>query len=86
MNAFDAQISTLFYAFIGGPLPALLWLWFFLREDKAHPEPRHVILAAFLAGMAAVIAVLPAERTAMVHASGTVLIVLWAAIEEIFKY
>ena len=86
MNAFDAQISTLFYAFIGGLLPALLWLWFFLREDKAHPEPRHVILAAFLAGMAAVIAVLPAERTAMVHASGTVLIVLWAAIEEIFKY
>jgi len=50
-----------FYAFLGGLLPALLWLWFFLREDAKHPEPKWLILAAFLSGMLAVIIVLPIE-------------------------
>lgn len=35
-------------------LPALLWLWFWLKED-AHPEPRQEILIVFLAGMGGVI-------------------------------
>ncbi|OGF63075.1 hypothetical protein A2926_01255 [Candidatus Giovannonibacteria bacterium RIFCSPLOWO2_01_FULL_44_40] len=35
-------------------LPALLWLWFWLKED-AHPEPRREILIVFLAGMGGVI-------------------------------
>lgn len=86
MAIFDAHFSTLMYALIGGLLPALLWLWFFLREDRAHPEPRSIIVAAFAAGMLSVLLVLPAERSVMAYASGTTLLVLWAAIEEIFKY
>jgi len=39
-----------FFAFVGGLLPALLWLWFWLREDL-HPEPRRILLLTFTAGM-----------------------------------
>jgi RsiW-degrading membrane proteinase PrsW (M82 family) len=80
------NFQTLLYAFIGGLLPALLWLWFFLREDRAHPEPRSIIVIAFTAGMLSVLAVIPAERAVMAYASGTTLIILWSAIEEVFKY
>jgi RsiW-degrading membrane proteinase PrsW (M82 family) len=48
-----------FYGLLGGLLPALLWLWFFLKEDSKRPEPKWLILAAFLAGMLAVILALP---------------------------
>lgn len=33
-------------------LPPIFWLLFYLREDR-HPEPKHLLLAAFLGGMAA---------------------------------
>jgi hypothetical protein len=42
--------STLVYAFFGGLLPALLWLWFFNHEDP-HPEPRGRLIETFIAGM-----------------------------------
>lgn len=31
-------------------LPPIFWLFFYLREDR-HPEPKHLLLAAFLGGM-----------------------------------
>ena len=43
--------AYLAYAAIGGMLPALFWLWFWLQEDKLHPEPRSRIMLAFLGGM-----------------------------------
>ncbi len=64
-------ISTFFYAFLGGLLPALLWLWFFLKEDSKRPEPRWIIVAAFLAGMVAVVLALPLEMLGKCIASGT---------------
>ncbi|KKW37721.1 MAG: hypothetical protein UY86_C0004G0050 [Candidatus Adlerbacteria bacterium GW2011_GWB1_54_7] len=64
----------IFVAVIGGVLPALLWLFFWLREDRCEPEPRRYIIFAFLAGMAAVPLVLPLERQAMQYYSGTVLL------------
>lgn len=79
--------QTLFYALLGGILPALLWLWFWLKEDKARPEPRGVILRTFLAGMAAVPLVVPFEKIGSAYlGGGPATIVLWAAIEEVFKY
>jgi RsiW-degrading membrane proteinase PrsW (M82 family) len=56
------SVSTLFFALLGGVLPALLWLWFWLREDRLHPEPRSLIVQSFLFGMAAVLLALPAEQ------------------------
>ena len=54
--------STLFFSLLGGVLPARFWLWFWLREDRLHPEPRSLIVVSFLAGMAAVLFALPAEQ------------------------
>ncbi len=62
---------TVFFALLGGIIPALIWLWFFLREDKKHPEPAWLIVAAFLSGMFAVVLALPAEMLLKCLASGT---------------
>ena len=43
------------YALLSGVLPALLWLWFWLKEDNLHPEPRKVIARTFISGAIAVI-------------------------------
>jgi len=80
------SLETALYAFLGGLLPALLWLWFFLREDKKRPEPLPYIIMSFVAGTIAVFMVLPAERFLQEYFDGTFLIFLWALIEESFKY
>lgn len=75
-------------ALAGGLLPALAWLWFWLREDNKHPEPRHLIALAFLAGMLTVAAVIPIQKfTAEYFALGTAAtFAAWAVIEEVCKY
>ena len=79
--------STLFaIAFLAGVIPALFWLWFWLREDRVHPEPRSLIISAFIAGMLIVGAVLPLQQYAMERFSGNDLIFVWVIIEEILKY
>ena len=76
----------LFLALLGGILPALLWLWFWLKEDKLQPEPRGLIIFAFVGGMITVPLVIPLEQMAVGIASGGIVIVLWAGIEELMKY
>lgn len=78
--------ATVGYAIIGGMLPSLIWLYFLLREDAKHPEPRPMIVLAFAAGMLAVPLVLPIERLASLAWSGTPLIIAWATTEEVAKY
>ncbi|HEX2792385.1 MAG TPA: PrsW family glutamic-type intramembrane protease [Candidatus Paceibacterota bacterium] len=52
------------YAFLGGVLPALVWLYFLLKEDSRCPEPRPLIILALMTGMLAVPLVLPLEHMA----------------------
>ena len=73
-------------AFLGGVLPALIWLLFWLMEDRCDPEPKRYIVFAFVAGMCAVPLVLPLEQIAQGYFSGIMLFVVWAALEEIFKF
>lgn len=73
-------------AFLGGLIPALFWLWFWLREDKARPEPRMLVFSAFIAGMLVVPLVLPLQKLALDRFSGDNLIFVWVVIEEILKY
>jgi RsiW-degrading membrane proteinase PrsW (M82 family) len=73
-------------SFFGGLVPALFWVWFWLREDKTHPEPRSLIAATFLTGMAIVPIVLPLQKFALYRFSGDSLILVWVVIEEIIKY
>lgn len=81
------ETSSIGYALAGGILPALGWLWFWLREDRAHPEPRRFIALAFIAGMATVAVVIPIQKAvAPFLASTTLIFVAWSFIEEIFKF
>jgi RsiW-degrading membrane proteinase PrsW (M82 family) len=76
----------LFVAFLGGVLPALLWLFFWLLDDRCEPEPKRYILFAFLGGAVAVAPVLYLERAIIPYFSGAMLLFLWAVIEELFKF
>jgi RsiW-degrading membrane proteinase PrsW (M82 family) len=79
--------QTIFYAFLGGVLPAVLWLLFWLREDSKKPEPKGKIIETFIAGMAAVVIVLPFQKLVANNFPGLgfVPFLLWALIEEVFK-
>lgn len=81
-------IQTILFALIGGVLPALVWLYFWLKEDSRCPEPRHLIVLAFVAGMVAVPLVLPFQKWAIAHYGeiSTTVIFIWAAVEELMKY
>ena len=94
--------QILLLSFAGGILPALLWLWFWLKEDAKNPEPRTLVILAFLGGMITALAVIPIEKNILLIASKILglagmsydaafaqypyLMVLFAGAEEIFKY
>jgi len=86
------------YAFIGGLLPSIIWLYFLLKEDARHPEPKSMIVYAFVAGMLAVPIAFPLEQWACGQFSlqamaacpsssySAYTIISWALIEEVLKY
>lgn len=81
-----SDILPILAAVVGGVFPALAWLWFWLRED-AHPEPKRLILLAFIAGVITVGIVIPIQRfVAGFLVSTTLIFTAWSFIEEIMKY
>jgi protease PrsW len=92
--------TAVVYALLGGIVPALLWLWFFLREDALHPEPRRYVLLAFLLGIVAIVVTLPLQyftQCAQPHILPSFMyygcnidisapVYLWAFFEEIVKW
>ncbi len=81
---------NLFYsfllAFIAALIPVLIWLIFLEHKDK-HPEPKRLIALSFLAGFLAVIVVIPLEKIVADFVENTsIMIFLWASIEELAKY
>lgn len=86
--------KTVAYAFFAGLLPALIWLWFWLHEDKEHPEPRSILAFTFTTGMAMIFLAIPLEKAFSTCASFTFCIPLsqswqflaWATIEELLKF
>jgi RsiW-degrading membrane proteinase PrsW (M82 family) len=79
--------QSLFYALLGGVFPALLWLWFWLKEDSNNPEPRGLLILSFFSGMAAVMLVYPLEQfITSFGLQGIHLLAGWATIEEIMKF
>jgi len=57
-----SNLSPLFIAVLGGIIPSLIWLWFWLKEDLESPEPRGLVALSFFAGMAVVYFVLPLQK------------------------
>lgn len=94
-NLDKMDFNDIIFSLCGGILPSFLWLWFWLREDRLHPEPRRLLFLTFLFGMLSVIPALLLEQgiavflrnTALSAAAGGFLILaLWALVEEIVKY
>lgn len=83
---------TFVYAFFGGLLPSFIWLYFLLKEDARHPEPKKLIALAFFVGMLMVPLALPFEQWAKMYLLGNQssmtlpVLVAWALIEEVLKY
>jgi len=87
MTILTSDPKILCLAFLGGIIPSLLWLWFWLKEDEGHPEPKGLLAIVFIMGMIAVIVVLPIQKFIQDHINlpeGQ--LVLWASAEEILKY
>jgi RsiW-degrading membrane proteinase PrsW (M82 family) len=80
--------AVLLTAFLGGVLPAFIWLFFWLLEDRAHPEPKRYIFYSFVAGMFAVILALPLERffAGFLSMNSFSLFFSWAIVEELLKF
>ncbi len=82
------NLETATYALLSGIFPALVWLVFWLREDKKNPEPKKLILRTFLFGMGAVMIVLFFQKWVDTLFPGTTLlaVILWVVLEETFKF
>lgn len=79
--------ETLVIAFLGGILPSLLWLWFWLKQDQKNPEPTGLLTVIFIMGIIAVFCVLPVQKFIQSHVNSKEWqLVLWASTEEILKF
>lgn len=83
-----SQTETILYALLGGVLPALVWLTFWLREDAKRPEPKGRLAETFFFGMLSVVLVLPLQKLVALRFPelDVPAFTLWALIEEGFKF
>jgi len=81
----DPKILAL--ALLGGIVPSLLWLWFWVREEEKKPEPAGLLTVIFILGMLAVILVLPIQKFIKMNVSAYGWqLTLWATAEEMIKF
>ena len=87
MNNLLQNPKTLGIAIILGILPALFWLWFWLKEDKEDPEPNGLLALCFFVGMLLVLLVIPIQKFIQsAITSPDQQIIGWAAAEELINY
>ena len=77
--------QTIIFASLGGILPALFWLWFWLREDRLHPEPKKNIILSFIGGMIIVPIAFYSQKYTEPLFTGVTLVLCWSLIEETLK-
>lgn len=86
---------SVFIPIATGIIPALIWLWFWLKEDREHPEPKRLIARTFVLGMISVLVALGLEYALHLlvrgHSvidinGGIIFIISLALIEEVVKY
>jgi protease PrsW len=79
--------QTLLYAILGGGVPAVFWLWFWLSEEDAEDrEPRGLIALAFIFGALMVAIAIWLEKSSLAFITNpTTQVIAWAGIEEFLK-
>ncbi len=95
LESFTPQQERIILALVGGLVPALIWLFFWLREDDCknqhtiayicEPEPKPMLFLTFATGMLMVPFALIIERSVYPYVAGLYLIVVWSFIEEALK-
>lgn len=93
--------NTILISLLIGFLPTLIWLFYWLQEDKKNPEPRFRIFNTFVYGMLAVpfalafqtvvkILILQNQSIEIVfvndYTTALMTLIVWAGLEELFKY
>jgi RsiW-degrading membrane proteinase PrsW (M82 family) len=80
--------KTLILAILSGVVPAIFWLWFWLRqEDREDREPIGLIIISFILGGLIVFVAIWLEKYSLNFIKdNTTQIVVWAIIEEILKF
>lgn len=93
--------NTILISLLIGFIPALIWLFYWLQEDKKHPEPGFRIFSAFIYGMLAVpfalafqalinTMLLQNQQIEIVFQTKYIValstLIIWATFEELFKY
>ncbi len=74
-------------ALLGGIVPALFWLWFWLKEENQKSEPGGLVASIFIFGMISIIFVIPIEKFIQTNVSSSIWqTVFWASTEEVFKF
>ena len=85
--AYQITTQVIWILFLSGILPALLWLFFWLREDRFQPEPRGLLILTFIAGALSVFLVLPlGPIVTSLGINGTEKIFIFAVAEEFVKF
>lgn len=74
--------------FLGGIIPPIIWLWFWLKEDAKNPEPKKYILLTFIVGMLSAFIVILIEQVIIQNTVRYSLysLLLLSGTEEISKY
>lgn len=82
------EYKTPIFAILGGAIPAIFWLWFWLRqEDHQQPEPRGLIIISFILGGILVLIAMWLERYSLNFITDNkTQIIVWASIEELLKF
>lgn len=86
-------MSSYLFPLAVGLVPSLVWAWFFIREDEARPEPKRLLIYAFLAGIGATFFVIGPQLILQKFIAGAGLaqygfwsLLVLCAVEEIFKF
>ncbi|MBK5215199.1 MAG: PrsW family intramembrane metalloprotease [Candidatus Pacebacteria bacterium] len=80
--------KTLLFAVLSGLVPAIFWLWFWLKEeDSEEQEPVGLIIISFMMGGILVLIAVWLEKYSLNFIKGnTTQIIVWAVIEELLKF
>lgn len=85
--AFDIASPQLLFAVVTGLGPSLVWLYFWLRRDRKHPEPFGLLFLCFLlGGLVVFIAAFLQRETKDVFTDQNTRTAVWAGIEEVLKF
>jgi protease PrsW len=80
--------KTLLFAILSGAIPAIFWLWFWLKEEDEdkHESKGLIIISFILGGLIVFIAIWLEKYSLNFTKDNNVQIIVWATIEEILKF